>query len=394
MTHFTNERTILILLALTSFILFLSANLVKPVLPVMAKELRGNELEISSVLMISIVLLSLTQPVTGTLADKYGYIKLIVLGSLVGALSSLACAYATSWKDLFILRALGGLADAISAPAILALVASISSRRRGLVFGVFRCSQGLSFVLGPIIGATIAKLISLRAPFIFDFILTVVAVATFITFLNIKNGKDVVNGKSEGTFLNFQVLKGIITNKEMLKAAYLGFSENFSFTIWISFLPVYVLTLGFREVEIGLIISSEALAFSLSNIFVGYASDRLGRKPVALLGAVVTTTSSLSYLLVSNIEHLIVSSILYGVGCSMIFLMSTVTATDIIPESQRGLMLGTFDALMDLGLAIGSIFNWLILKLTNLPLSTSFLIMAFATGLIIPVCLKIKERAR
>jgi len=394
MTHFTNERTILILLALTSFILFLSANLVKPVLPVMAKELRGNELEISSVLMISIVLLSLTQPVTGTLADKYGYIKLIVLGSLVGALSSLACAYATSWKDLFILRALGGLADAISAPAILALVASISSRRRGLVFGVFRCSQGLSFVLGPITGATIAKLISLRAPFIFDFILTVVAVATFITFLNIKNGKDVVNGKSEGTFLNFQVLKGIITNKEMLKAAYLGFSENFSFTIWISFLPVYVLTLGFREVEIGLIISSEALAFSLSNIFVGYASDRLGRKPVALLGAVVTTTSSLSYLLVSNIEHLIVSSILYGVGCSMIFLMSTVTATDIIPESQRGLMLGTFDALMDLGLAIGSIFNWLILKLTNLPLSTSFLIMAFATGLIIPVCLKIKERAR
>ena len=106
----------------------------------------------------------------------------------------------------------------------------------------------------------------------------------------------------------------------------------------------------------------------------------------------MTTLSSLSYFIANNMIHLTVLSTFYGLGCSMIFLMSTIIATDIIPEDRRGLMLGAFDALMDLGLAIGPVLNWLTLKLTGFPIVISFLVMTLITGLAIPVSISIKKQ--
>ena len=97
----------------------------------------------------------------------------------------------------------------------------------------------------------------------------------------------------------------------------------------------------------------------------------------------MTTLSSLSYFIVNNMIHLTILSTFYGLGCIMIFPMSTIIATDIIPEDRRGLMLGTFDALKDLGLAIGLVLNWLTLKLTGFPIVTSFFMMTLITGLAI-----------
>ncbi|HDI75354.1 MAG TPA: MFS transporter [Thermoprotei archaeon] len=178
----SSELTASLFLAVATFAIFLSSTLVKPVLPVLAEELGGESLEIAGVLMASIVFLSLLQPFTGVLADRYGYLKAIVAGGVLGALTSLLCALASKWQELLVLRALGGLADAVSGPAILALATSISSKRRGLVLGIFRSSQGLSFVIGPILGALLARLLFLRAPFFFDSVLTFIAIVLFLLF--------------------------------------------------------------------------------------------------------------------------------------------------------------------------------------------------------------------
>ncbi len=381
--NINDEYFTILLLAIATFSIFLSTNLIKPVLPVLAESLGGEDLEIASIMMISIILLSLIQPFGGALADRYGYNKMIVIGGLIGAFSSLLCIFANNWNQLLILRGLGGLADAISGPAILAIVASISERRRGFVFGIFRSSQGLSFMIGPIIGAIIAKIFSLRTPFIFDFTLTILAILMFVLFFK---GKINVNGEK----FNFNGLKSVVHNVDLLKIAYLGFSEGFSFTIWISFLPVYMLSLFMSEIEIGLILSIEALAFSISNIIVGYLSDRVDQKILALIGAFMTSIISILYLFSYDLSSLIVLSIFYGFGCSIIFLLSTIMASYIIPSNLRATLLGAFDSIMDLGLAIGPIICWIILKVSGLSIKYAFLVMAISTFIAIPIISSVK----
>ncbi len=52
--------------------------------------------------------------------------------------------------------------------------AEISEGRHGTFFGVLRSAQGVSFILGPAIGGALS-LISLRAPFLADAALSLVA---------------------------------------------------------------------------------------------------------------------------------------------------------------------------------------------------------------------------
>ena len=382
----SSELTASLFLAVATFAIFLSSTLVKPVLPVLAEELGGESLEIAGVLMASIVFLSLLQPFTGVLADRYGYLKAIVAGGVLGALTSLLCALASKWQELLVLRALGGLADAVSGPAILALATSISSKRRGLVLGIFRSSQGLSFVIGPILGALLARLLFLRAPFFFDSVLTFIAIVLFLLFCR----REYSEGRLER--LEYGALGEVVRSGRLLKVACIGFSECFSFTVWSSFLPVYMLSMGMREQEIGLVFSVEALAFSLSNVFVGYLADKVGRKPLAVLGALLTTVSSLAYLYLRSLVQIVVVSLFYGAGCSMIFLLSTVMAADIIPEDKRAALLGAFDAVMDLGLAVGPIATWIFLKSTGLTVSAAFILMACVTGVAALVALSHRER--
>jgi len=370
-----SERGALALVSLTSFAVFLSANMLKPVLPVLASDLGGGELEVSGVMMAALVLLSLAQPLTGALSDRYGRVRMLVVGGALGALSSLACAAASSWSHLLALRGLSGLADAISGPAMLAIVASVSTESRGLAFGVFRFSQGASFVLGPLVGAAVAELWGLRAPFVVDFALTVAAVVAFAaTFRHEAGGK-------AGSACSLRAARAVLSSPKMLRAACLGFLETSSFAIWLSFLPARMVALGLGEAEVALVISAEALAFSASSVVVGYASDKVGRRPVALLGSLVAGASSALYLAVSDVVHLALASAAYGAGCSAMYLVSTVAAADLAPEEARGAVLGSFDAIVDLGLAAGPLANWALLRATGLPSSASFTVMVLLSAL-------------
>lgn len=366
-------------LFIATFSIYLSTNLTKPITPVLARGLGGNELEIAAILMVSIVVLALLQPLTGLLADRYGYLRMILIGGLLGAISSLLCLYVLSWQQLFVLKMLGGIADSISAPAILAFTASISEKRRGLIFGVFRSSQGLSFIIGPILGVIVSRLFTIRTPFLIDSIFTTLALILFTYTLRRKR----VQRREEK--IRFKILAEALRRRRILLPMYIGFSEGFSFAIWISFMPIHILNLKMTEAEIGTIISIEALAFTISSTIVGYLSDIIGRRIIVITGAIITTGASLAYLTVNILPMLILNSVLYGVGCAMIFLMSTVMTTDLIPKQERAMLLGALDALMDIGLIIGPSITWILLKITSMPVVISFIIAASSTAIAIPV---------
>ncbi len=126
-------------------------------------------------------------PILGELSDMYGRKKLLTLGVGILALSQLIFALGISYASLtilFVSRAIAGIAGAnfSIAQATIADVSSAENRARN--FGLIGAAFGLGFVIGPILGGTIAGSTgNASAPFIFAGILGTINVLLVTFFL-------------------------------------------------------------------------------------------------------------------------------------------------------------------------------------------------------------------
>lgn len=132
-------------IGMVAFVLFLSNLVGVPVLPELSVELGATRSEIPIVMSAALVTVVVVQFFTGALADQYSRKRLVLVGALLGATSSLLIPLSTHWLQLVGLRVLGGLADAIAMPALLAITATLGKDRPGRFFGILRGGQGLSY---------------------------------------------------------------------------------------------------------------------------------------------------------------------------------------------------------------------------------------------------------
>ena len=140
-------------IGLMAFIIFLSTLVSLPVLPRLSTELGAETYQIPIVVPAALATVVVAQFFAGALADRFSRQRLILVGTALGSVSSLLCLIASDWVHLVVLRVLGGVTDAISMPALLAITSTLGKDAPGRFFGILRSSQGLSFVVGPAMGA-------------------------------------------------------------------------------------------------------------------------------------------------------------------------------------------------------------------------------------------------
>jgi len=374
------------LLGLATFVTFLSAQLITPVVPVLAESLGAKDLSVATVSGLYIVFLALFQIFTGALADRYGKRKMIVVGAFLAAFSSILCVLVRSWEQLLVLRAFGGVADAIAGPALLALVVELSGKRRGRAMGFFRSSQGLAFVVGPTLGGAIAHLFSIVSPFYADFGLTILGIMLFVFLVPEAKRKCAPSER-----FSLESLRFIRQDLRLAKIAFLGFSETFAFAALSSFVPAMVVGLGMSEIEIAALFTAEAIVFTLTNIAVGAISDRIGRKPIMILGLVWSSAIIVSFFFANGFLEILLLMALYGFGGSSVFVMSSTMAADILPEENRTTLFGAFDALMDLGMVIGPSICFTFLAVTGWAIRYSFLLMMIPSVAALSIIFQVRE---
>jgi DHA2 family multidrug resistance protein-like MFS transporter len=93
----------------------------------------------------------------GTLGDRIGRRKLLMIGAASFAVASLVSAYATSPEMLIASRALLGIAGATLAPSTLSLLSNMfrDPRQMGVAIGFWAASFTLGAILGPVVGGLV-----------------------------------------------------------------------------------------------------------------------------------------------------------------------------------------------------------------------------------------------
>ena len=128
---------------------------------------------------------------------------------------------------------------------------------------------------------------------------------------------------------------------------YLGFQ------LLLPVIPLYATELGAREAHVGLIIGAFALAAMVLRPLAGELADRLGRRPLVLLGTAIFGLAPLGYALVRTVPGLLLVRVFHGTGMGLGPTAAPVIAADLTPPERRGAAMGTYGLASAAALAVG-----------------------------------------
>jgi EmrB/QacA subfamily drug resistance transporter len=176
------QRLVLIVSILASFVAFLDGSIVNIALPAIQRELGGGLAAQQWIVDAYLLMLGSLILIAGSLSDLLGRKKILGLGLLGFGVASVLCAVAPSAGWLIAFRALQGIAGALLVPSSLAyIIATFSGAAQAKAIGTWTAWTGISFIIGPLLGGLLIDDASWR----WIFAINVIPIAVTLYLLNL-----------------------------------------------------------------------------------------------------------------------------------------------------------------------------------------------------------------
>ncbi len=163
------RRPALSFIFVTVVLAVLGLGLLIPVLPELVKQFRDGNVAAGShtygwLVSIYAVMQFFGAPILGSLSDRFGRRKVILLALAGSSIDYVVMALAPSLTVLFLARMVGGVTAGVISTAN-AYVADVTPpEKRAQSFGLIGAAFGVGFIIGPLIGGILGS-IDLRLPF-------------------------------------------------------------------------------------------------------------------------------------------------------------------------------------------------------------------------------------
>jgi len=130
------------------------------------------------------------------------------------------------------------------------------------------------------------------------------------------------------------------------------FVDMLGYLVVLPLLPFYAEDLGASAVMVGVLVSAFAFAQVITAPFWGRLSDRYGRRPLILVGLLISAASFFLFGLAGSVTVLLVSRLVQGAGAGNIGVVQAYVS-DAVPPSERTQALGWVTVASSAGVMIG-----------------------------------------
>ena len=170
--HMTKQqRLVLWISILASFVAFLDGSVINVALPAITAEFNSGLSVQQWVVDAYLITLGSLILVAGSLSDLFGRKRILELGLIGFAITSILCAVAPTSEFLIVSRGLQGIAGALLVPSSLALIIStFKGQAQGKAIGSWTAWTGISFIIGPLVGGLLVDAGSWRLIFAINII--------------------------------------------------------------------------------------------------------------------------------------------------------------------------------------------------------------------------------
>ena len=162
-----DERFVLAIAVLASFVAFLDGTVVNVALPALTRELGGGLTTQQWTVDAYLITLGALILVAGSLSDLLGRVLVLRIGLVLFGLASIAIAAAPDPVFLIVARAVQGVAGALLVPSSLALItATFDGPARGRAIGIWTGLTSVAMLIGPGLGGVFVDFLSWRLVFL------------------------------------------------------------------------------------------------------------------------------------------------------------------------------------------------------------------------------------
>jgi EmrB/QacA subfamily drug resistance transporter len=190
-----SKTWVLIAAILGSSMSFVDATAVNVALPILQRDLVATSAQLQWVVEGYALFLAALVLVGGSLGDVFGRKKMFVLGVVIFALASGACAIAPTIAFLIAARCVQGIGGALAVPESLALIsATFTGPERGKAIGTWSGFASITGAAGPLIGGVLAQHASWRWVFVINIPIAIAAVLIASSHVPESKDDDAVHG--------------------------------------------------------------------------------------------------------------------------------------------------------------------------------------------------------
>ncbi len=351
-----------------------SATIVRnPVLPLFTASLGADDATLGLIASVSAVTGVLVGFPAGALSDMVGRRRVMLLGILLFAVTPLLYLFVTTPGQLVVVRVIHGAGTAILNPVVMAVVAETYSSDRGERMAWYSSI----YQVGRFISPTVGGLLIIGQDFTWVFIVSAMsgflALLAFFALQTTPGSTGSVSldvhaaSRSSGFQRMGSELRLVTGHRGILLTSLMEAVQYFSIGAVETFLPLYLVAVGFSAREIGPLFTIQIIATALAKPALGRLSDRMGRRRFIASGLLVGAA------VVAVMPHttaywgMMALSSLFGVTVAAVTGCTSALVSDFSRSSAYGSSLGILNSIKDVGHASG-------------PAVAGFLVMSWSYG--------------
>jgi len=310
-----------------------------PVLPSFVRErFGGSNFAVGLAVTATALTALLIRPVSGGLADRYGYRLVMQVGALTVALGGVLYFLPFGLTGLIAVRLLLGIGEASLFTAGAVWTVSIAPHsRRGQLIGLYGVSMWGGISLGTFLGATLQH-------FGYGAVWSFSAAAPFVGFLLISSVPALIHSAERSRGGHNLLIRPALLPGVALALAAAGYAGLAAFV---------VLLLRARGIHSGVfVLSGYSAVYAGTRLFIGHLPDQLGPRRVAAWSGIGEAVGLLIIAMAPNLPVAVLGGLVMGVGFSLLHPSLALMVMNLTDKSKQGAAIGAYTSFWDLGLGV------------------------------------------
>jgi MFS family permease len=349
-------------LALAGMIVAVATSSLNPISQPFINSLVPDVTELGGILSVALLASSLVSIGGGLLADKYGRKLILILGIALCCIGAITYFKTETVIELLTAVLLSTVGTSIILSTMTAMTAeSVADRRRASAFGYVETLRTVGNILGPIVGGWLWITYGIKSPFLFTFTTYLLAFIGVLLLL-----KETHKGAQHTRILPWklseikQIHHSLPDSRSLYMLVLAQIIISFGGAMGGSLFVLYaykVILAGPLELSI---ITSLSTAISIIVMIPAAAiCDRIGRIPPLLLHEILAMTQQFGFAMAQAPIHLILVSILGGIGAIGIPGFRALQ-TELMPKEHRVKLLSLYSFISSLAATPGPLISALV----------------------------------
>ena len=389
-------------LYITVFAAVVPVSIILPMLPFIGSKYGASAFEVSALFAVMPAIVIFVAPIWGRLSDKYGRKQIFLISLFLSACSFLVFAWATSFEQMFLARALQGFTGGNVSIAFAMAADQSAPEERAQKLGYVSGSMASGFFLGPVLGGLLmgndATGFDHQFPSLVSACLGVLAGIYGLIFLK----PDRVAGL--GTASQSQAVQGpkpleLIRKPAMLMlviqfliSGVVAGAVQLAFSLWAQG------KLDWPPASVSFGIGGMGAAYMLANVFlIGPLTKRFKDEGAYLIGSLADLLGMCVLLagsILLNQPILAVAGMFFAImgnGVWTTVLSSVMSRSS--PAEHQGVMLGFANGMHMFGRVIGPLLVGVVIEKTTFegPFVMNALLLSFIVALAIRLNLRVRR---